>query len=100
MQENYKTNIPAIISLILSILSILCCCVWYVSLIMGIVAVVLGILGLRSANPNQKDAAIAGIVVGAVGFALAVSVAIMNIMILSGVSGTTQAAALGIASMI
>ena len=79
MQENHKTNIPAIISLILSILSIICCCIWYISLVMGIVAVVLGVLGLRSNNPNQKDAAIAGIVVGAVGFALAVSVAVMYI---------------------
>ena len=97
MQENHKTNIPAIISLILSILSIICCCIWYISLVMGIVAVVLGVL---TNNPNQKDAAIAGIVVGAVGFALAVSVAVMYIMILSGVSGTATTAALGIGSMI
>lgn len=100
MQENYKANVKAIVSLILSILSVICCCLWYFSLILGIVAVVLGILGLRSENPNQKDAAIAGIVVGAVGFALAVSVAIMRIMILSGVAGAGTTASLGAGFMI
>lgn len=93
MQEYAKTNVPAIISLILSILSVLCCWVWYISLIFGIVAVVLGILGVRSDNPRQKDAAIAGIVVGAVGFALAMSVAIMRILVLSGVSNSVAAIA-------
>lgn len=91
MQE-HKTNVKAIISLVLSILSVLCCCVWYISLILGIVAVVLGVLGVRTENPNQKDAAIAGIVVGAVGFALAVASAVMYIMVLYGVSGASTAA--------
>ena len=65
MQENYKTNAKAIVSLILSILSILCCCVWYVGFVLGVVAVILGILAVRGENPRQKDAGIAGIVVGA-----------------------------------
>lgn len=100
MQGNDTANIKAIISLILSILSVVCCCFWYVSLVMGVIAVVLGILGLRSDNPNQKDAAIAGIVVGAVGFALAVSVAVMYIMVLSGVSAGSSTAALGFGSLV
>ncbi len=100
MREKRKTHGMAVISLILSILSILCCCLWFISLILGIVSVALGVLGLRSDNPNQKDAAIAGIVVGAVGFALAVSVAVMRILILTGVAGTATTAALGAGRMI
>ena len=76
----YKSNVKAIISLITAILSVLCCCMWYVSLVMGIAAVVLGILGYRDENPKQKDAAIAGIVVGSVGVALAISVAVLRIL--------------------
>ncbi len=100
MQEKRKPNVMAIISLILSILSILCCCLWVLSLILGVVSVALGVLGLRSDNPNQKDAAIAGIVVGAVGFALAVSVGIMHILVLTGVAGSASTAALGAGRMI
>ena len=75
----YKTNVKAIVALILGILSVLCCCVWYAGLVEGIVAVVLGILGYRDENPRQKDAAIAGIVLGAVGVALAISTAVVAI---------------------
>jgi len=100
MQETYKANGKAIISLILSVLSVICCCLWYISLIIGTAAVILGILGLRSENPNQKDAAIAGIVVGAVGFALAVAAGIMQIVILSGVAAAGTTAALGAGCLI
>ncbi len=75
----YKANVKAIIALILGILSVLCCCAWYVGLLVGIAAVVLGILGYRDDNPRQKDAAIAGIVTGAVGVALSISVAVIAI---------------------
>lgn len=81
MQENYKTNVKAIISLILSILSILCCCLWYVGFVIGIVAVILGILAVRGENPRQKDAGIAGIVVGAVGVALGITMAVLTILL-------------------
>lgn len=81
MQENYKANAKAIISLILSILSILCCCFWYLGFILGVVAVILGILAVRGENPRQKDAGIAGIVVGTVGVALGITMAVMQILL-------------------
>ena len=86
MQENYKTNAKAIVSLILSILSILCCCVWYVGCVLGVVAVILGILAVRGENPRQKDAGIAGIVVGGVGVALGITMAVMQILVSNAVS--------------
>lgn len=92
MQETNKTNWLAILSLILSILSILCCCFWYAALLIGAAAVILGIAGLRSTNPKQKDAAIAGIVVGAVGVVLALTVAVMRILLYSGLAGTELSA--------
>lgn len=95
MQENYKTNAKAIVSLILSILSILCCCVWYVGFVLGVVAVILGILAVRGENPRQKDAGIAGIVVGGVGVALGITMAVMQILVSNAVSEAGVTAMLG-----
>lgn len=87
MQDDWKANVKAIVSLVLACLSVVCCCAWYISLILAVAAIVFGILGYRDENPNQKDAAIAGIIVGAVGLALAVTVATMVIILYSGVAG-------------
>ncbi len=89
MEQN-KTNGKAIASLSLSCLSIVCSCTWYLSIALGVLGVVFGILALRGENENQRDVAIAGIVVGAVGLALAVTVAVLYIMLYSaiGESGT------------
>ena len=95
MQENYKTNAKAIVSLILSILSVLCCCVWYVGFVLGVVAVILGILAVRGENPRQKDAGIAGIVVGGVGVALGITMAVMQILVSNAVSEAGVTAMLG-----
>ena len=65
MQDDWKANVKAIVSLVLACLSVVCCCAWYISLILAVAAIVFGILGYRDENPNQKDAAIAGIIVGA-----------------------------------
>lgn len=75
-----KTNWQAIVSLVLSIISILCCCVWYIALIVAVAAVIFGIWGLCNGKPGLRDAAAAGIVVGSVGAALAVATAIFTIM--------------------
>lgn len=95
MQDDWKANVKAIVSLVLACLSVLCCCAWYLSLALGVAAVVLGILGVRDENPNQQDAAIAGIVVGAVGIALAVTVAAIVIMAYSGIANGDIVAAIG-----
>ena len=48
---------------------------------MAVLGIVFGILGLRDDNPNQEDAAIAGIVVGVAGVILAIVVAVLLIKI-------------------
>lgn len=86
MQNNEKTNGKALVSLSLACISLVCCVQWSISLVLAILAIVFGILGLRDENPNQEDAAIAGIVIGIVGFILAVVVALLYIQILRGAS--------------
>ncbi len=81
MQEVQKTNVKAIVSIVLAVLSVLCCCVWWLSMMFGIAAVVVGILGYRDENPALRDLAIAGLVVGAVGVAIAAAVAIMEVLV-------------------
>ena len=70
MQQNRQTNAKAIASLVLSCASMICCMQWSISLVMAVLGIVFGILGLRDDNPNQEDAAIAGIVVGVAGVLL------------------------------
>ena len=91
MQEN-KTNVKEIISLILACLSIICCCAWYAGMLLGLAAVILGILAIRDNTVKSSDIAIAGIVVGGVGFALGAAVAIIYMLVYSGVAaGVTSA---------
>lgn len=83
MQQNRQTNAKAIASLVLSCASMICCMQWSISLVMAVLGIVFGILGLRDDNPNQEDAAIAGIVVGVAGAGviLAIVVAVLLIKI-------------------
>jgi hypothetical protein len=92
MQEK-KTNVKAIVSLILGCLSIVCCCVWYVGMLFGLVAIVLGILAQRDNFVPKSDLAIAGIVVGAVGFALGFATAMCYILIYTGITDGAISAA-------
>lgn len=87
--QDTRTNWMAIWSLVLSIISILCCIAWWAALVIAAASVIMGIIGLRSDNPNQKDAAIAGIVVGAVGFALSLTVAVIRIMMYANLQGVS-----------
>ena len=80
MQQNRQTNAKAIASLVLSCASMICM-QWSISLVMAVLGIVFGILGLRDDNPNQEDAAIAGIVVGVAGVILAIVVAVLLIKI-------------------
>lgn len=81
MQEEKKTNVKAILSIILAVASVVCCCVWWLSVMLGIAAVVAGILGYRGDNPNLRDLAMAGIIVGAVGVAIAAANVIMQVLV-------------------
>ena len=44
--ETKKINGKAVVSLILSCLSVLCCFAWYLAIIVGMIGVVLGIICL------------------------------------------------------
>lgn len=89
-QQNYYGNEPAtetpsgmaIAGLVLGILSMVCCCIWYVSAILAILALVFSIITVVKNKPG-KGMAIAGIVCGAIGL-------IMAIVVVIGVIGYTR----------
>lgn len=81
IRDDWKPNTKALAALGLSCASLLCCMQWMISLIFAVTGVVLGILGLRDENPNQEDAAIAGIIVGIVGILVAIVVAVLYIVL-------------------
>ena len=82
--ETKKINGKAVVSLILSCLSVLCCFAWYLAIIVGMIGVVLGIIAYRESEGGQRDLAIAGIIVGAVGMSLGIVSAVLYIMLTSG----------------
>jgi len=76
-----------------SVVSLLCCCVpfvnyiiWIIAPLTGIAAIITGILGLREANETgmRKNEAIAGIVMGSVGFLM---IAVVIIIAILGIGG-------------
>lgn len=56
----------AIASMVCGIISLVCCCLIWLSLVLGIAAVVLGVIALKS-NCSGKGMAIAGIITGGIG---------------------------------
>lgn len=83
MENNYSANGKAIASLVVSCVSVLCCCAWYVSILCGVIGIVLGILALRGENRRHLDLAVAGIVVGSTGLALGIVSAVLFILFFS-----------------
>ena len=83
--ETKKINGKAVVSLILSCLSVLCCFAWYLAIIVGMIGVVLGIIAYR-----ERELAIAGIIVGAVGMSLGIVSAVLYIMLTSGPADSLQ----------
>ena len=72
--NNNTTNGPdkkgfAIAALVLGIIAIVLCCIWYVSIPCGIIALILGILGRKT---NKKGMSTAGIVTGVIGMILCI----------------------------
>ena len=72
--NNNTTNGPdkkgfAIAALVLGIIAIVLCCIWYVSIPCGIIALILGILGRKS---SKKGMSTAGIVTGVIGMILCI----------------------------
>lgn len=88
--ETKKINGKAVASLILSCFSVLCCVTWYFAIILGMVGIVLGILAYRESAAGQRDLAIAGIIVGAVGMSLGIVSAVLYILLTSGSADSLQ----------
>ena len=70
LQNGNDKNGMAVASLVLGIISICCCCVSWVSLILGVLAIVFAVLSKK--NPAQKGLATAGLVMGIIAVVLAV----------------------------
>lgn len=83
METGNRLNGKAVASLIVSCISVINCCIWYLAILCAVIGIVLGVLALRDGSKKQQDLAVAGIVVGGVGLALGVVIAVLTIMIMS-----------------
>ena len=72
----------SIAALVLGIVAIVLCCVWYISIPCGILAIVFGTIGLRS---SKRGMSISGIVTGIIGIIISIFIIFMII-----ISGFTQ----------
>lgn len=70
LQNGNDKNGMAVASLVLGIISICCCCVSWLSLILGVLAIVFAVLGRK--NPAKKGLTTAGLVMGIIAVVLAV----------------------------
>ena len=61
----------AVASMVLGIISLVCFCWWYISVVAAIIGLILGIVSLRGQKPG-RGMAIAGIVTSAIGLVLMV----------------------------
>ena len=76
-EVNQSTNTTAagdkkgfsIAALVLGIIAIVLCCIWYVSILCGILALIFGIIGRKS---SKRGMSIAGIVTGVIGIILCI----------------------------
>ena len=76
----------SIAALVLGIVAIVLCCIWYISIPCGILAVIFGILGIKS---SKKGMSIAGLITGAIG--LVISIIIFFALVVIGmVVGITE----------
>lgn len=90
-----ETNTPpqknrkglCIAALVLGIVALVFCCVWFISIPCGILAVIFGILGIKTPD---KGMAIAGLVTGSIGLAISI-VIIMMIFIYGFAEGYNDA---------
>lgn len=59
----------SIAALVLGIIAIVLCCIWYISIPCGILAIIFGIVGIKS---SKKGMSIAGLITGAVGLVISI----------------------------
>lgn len=74
----------SIASMVLGIIGLVCCCIWYISIPCSILAIIFGIIGKKKGG---KGMAIAGLVLGII------AIALYAILTLTGVALLTGAAA-------
>ena len=78
----------AIASMVLGMVSVVLCCIWYISLICAIAGIVFGILNNR--NNGRNGMATAGIVCSIIGIVLSIAILILaavGLMMFSEVAG-------------
>lgn len=68
----------SIAALVLGIIALVLCCIWYVSIPCGIIALILGIIGLKS---SKREMSIAGIITGVIGMILSIVLVIAIVML-------------------
>ena len=87
---NKQSEGLAIVSLILGIISIVCCCAWYMGCITGIAGLAIGIVAYRNEENAQHSFSIAGIITSSVGlaFSLFMILFLVFMMAISGDAGT------------
>ena len=68
----------SIAALVLGIIALVLCCIWYVSIPCGIIALILGIIGLKS---SKRGMSIAGIITGVIGMILSIVLVIAIVML-------------------
>ena len=59
----------SIAALVLGIIAIVLCCVWYISIPCGILAIIFGVIGIKS---SKKGMSIAGLITGAIGLVISI----------------------------
>ena len=59
----------SIAALVLGIIAIVLCCIWYISIPCAILAIIFGVIGIKS---SKKGMSITGIVTGAIGLVISV----------------------------
>lgn len=77
-QEPKKTNVLAILGLIFGIVSIVTCCAWYLSAILGIAGLVCSILSKKNGKTGM---ATAGIVCSIIGLVLCLVIFVFAVII-------------------
>lgn len=60
----------AIAAMVLGILSVVLCCLWYIAIPAGLIAVILGALSMK--DPSSKAFAITGIITGIIGLVIGI----------------------------
>lgn len=89
-QSTERASGFAIAGMVCGILSIVCCCAWYISGILGILGLVFSIMAIVKKMPG-KGLAIAGIVCVSVGLILAIGLLVFALSVDRSISSMSPA---------